>query len=156
MAITNSVKHYADASPPTPTGQCSTKPTGTEDLNPECNKSVLSGVAYNVFNGVYGKFCEEIDKDQREDKDNGRGWVVDSHGEKKPIKKRGWLEGRTPPPNPDSYSDFNFELVWDRNDDKGKGQCVTSCKKAYETITLTCKCYMIMAIRHVFSYDKRD
>lgn len=150
MAIANGEKHYADAPAPTPSGKCSTAPKPTESIDPKCDKDMLSGVAYNVFNGVYGKFCEQIDKDQGEDKDNGLGWVVDSHGNKIPHRKRSWLVGRTPPPNPDSYSDFNFELVWDRKDDKGKGKCTTSCKTAYDTITLSCECCVIMANRHGF------
>ncbi|KAJ5178836.1 hypothetical protein N7492_002046 [Penicillium capsulatum] len=139
MVIANGEKHHTDASSSTSSGRCSElKPTESEPTKPKCDLDMLSGVSYKVFNGVYDKFCKQVDKNQKEEKDDGLAWMVDAHGDKIPNRKRGFLEGRTPPPNPDSYKGFNFGLVWDRKSDKGKGKCATSCKSAFDKITLAC------------------
>ncbi|KAJ5086483.1 hypothetical protein NUU61_007790 [Penicillium alfredii] len=138
MVMDNAEEHHTDSPSPTFSGKCKTKPTETEAIKAKCDLDTLSGVPYNVFDGVYDKFCKEIDKAQKDEKDDGLTWMVDSHGDKIPNKKRGFLEGRTPPPDSNYYKDFKFGLVWDRKSDKGKGKCTTSCKSAFEQMTLGC------------------
>ena len=104
-----------------------------DDAATECpNTNALSGVMYNVFYGqgktlnVYDNFCQDI-----EGTTNSK-WVVDAHGnQREPEPSRSKLK-RTPPPNPDSYDTFNFELGWEKNDaNQGCGQTVQSCRNAF-------------------------
>jgi hypothetical protein len=99
--------------------------------NPKCDVTALSGVPYNVFSGsagsVFGKFCDAVGKAQQ----TKLSWNVDSSGNQKTSSRL--RHKRTPPPNPGSYTSFNFELDWA----PASGTCNTNCNDAYNGITLS-------------------
>ena len=106
--------------------------TVNDDAMTECaDTNALSGVMYNVFYGlektpnIYDNFCQNIDGNV-----NFKS-VFDAHGNQRdPGPSRRELK-RTPPPDPDSYDTFNFELGWEKNDTaQGCGQTVESCREA--------------------------
>lgn len=90
---------------------------------PECNMDDASGLPYNVFQGVYGQFGDEVDKGG-----SALKWIVDSHGNRIPPKKRD-LQERTPPPNPDTYKNYMIDLMWSPLDTGAT--CTKSCSEAY-------------------------
>ncbi|PLW12162.1 hypothetical protein PCANC_16730 [Puccinia coronata f. sp. avenae] len=95
-----------------------------ETTPPQCDMSDSSRVPYNVFDGVYGRFCENTLTNSPL---NPLSQIVDSHGYVIPPKKRS-LSKRTPPPNPDAYQDYKFGLSWSG----GKGACSLSCNEAFK------------------------
>lgn len=139
MAIANGQKHHTNTPSPISSRQYSKpKPTETKSIKPKCDLDILSDIAYNIFYRVYSKFCKQIDKDQKKEKDNRLAWIVDIHRDKIPNRKRGFLKGQTPPPDPNFYIDFNFGLVWDQKSDTDKGKYAMSCYLAFENITFAC------------------
>lgn len=99
--------------------------------DPKCDMNQISRVPYNVFSdGVYKNFCEQVGKDKGKEFKQ----TVDSKGAE--IKKKRDLFGlfkRTPPPNPDAYKDYNFELSWTGGD----GSCSSDCHKAFDAMALS-------------------
>jgi hypothetical protein len=101
--------------------------------HPQCDdKNALSGVPYNVFHGqpgnVYDKFCFNLDTTAN------LKWTVDAHGEQYHEQGKG-ISKRTPPPDPNAYSKFNFELNWETNQaNRGCGQNIESCRDAFAKI----------------------
>jgi hypothetical protein len=98
------------------------------DANATCDTNALSGISYNVFHGesgnVYDKFCFNIDSTAN------LQWTVDAHGEQRqPSKKK-----RIPPPNPNAYGSYNFELNWEMTANEGCGQNPESCSDAFAKI----------------------
>ncbi|KAI9892736.1 MAG: hypothetical protein M1814_001156 [Vezdaea aestivalis] len=96
--------------------------------DPKCDTKALSGVPFNVFHGsagnVYDKFCDAVGKDQK----TKLTWNVNAKGDLKPKRRR---SKRTPPPNPDGYDSYNFELNWAP---AGSAACSPSCKDAFASI----------------------
>lgn len=92
-------------------------------VSPQCDMSDSSRVPYNVFNGVFGRFCDTTLNNPL----NSLSQIVDSQGYATPPRKRS-LEKRTPPPNPDTYKDYKFGLSWSG----GKGACSISCIDAFK------------------------
>ncbi|KAA1122487.1 hypothetical protein PGTUg99_037689 [Puccinia graminis f. sp. tritici] len=90
--------------------------------SPQCDMGDSSRVPYNVFNGVFGKFCENTLNNPL----SGLSQIVDARGFVIPPRKRS-LSKRTPPPNPDTYKDYKFGLSWSG----GKGSCSLSCEEAF-------------------------
>ncbi|KAA1108905.1 hypothetical protein PGT21_028646 [Puccinia graminis f. sp. tritici] len=91
--------------------------------SPQCNMKESSQVPYNVFDGVFDKFCKNTLKNPL----NGLTEIVDSRGFVVRPRKRSLLK-RTPPPNPDAYMDYRFGLSWSG----GKGTCSISCVEAFK------------------------
>ncbi|KAB5578286.1 hypothetical protein GE09DRAFT_1089179 [Coniochaeta sp. 2T2.1] len=99
---------------------------------PECQVEKSSDIPSNIFrsekNTVYGRFCDS--------------WVagtelkmtVDAAGNDR--KPKAGLTRRTPPPNPDTWSHYNFDLSFEPTD-KGK-KCVLNCNDAFSTMTQAC------------------
>lgn len=80
---------------------------------------------YNVFYGlektpnIYDNFCQNIDG------------TVNFKSVFDPDRVAASSSAR-PPPDPDSYDTFNFELGWEKNDTaQGCGQTVESCRNAF-------------------------
>lgn len=44
------------------------------------------------------------------------------------------IDKRTPPANPDSYSSFNFELIWEPMNNIDRDKCLHTCEEAYEAL----------------------
>ena len=93
------------------------------------DKDALSGVPYNIFanedtGGVYAKFCQQLDPKQT------LALTVDAHGaQKEPIARR---MKRTPPPNPDAYDSFSFNMKWQPDgDDSTCEQTPQGCTEAF-------------------------
>lgn len=121
-------------------------------LSITCDQTQLSGLPYNVFHGtagnVYDKFCFNLDSTI------GQEWTVNAHGDRQPsnpksirredsmINPRGLplINGqpqkkRTPPPNPNSYDNYSFDLKWETNSQTlGCGQNVDSCRDVFAAI----------------------
>ncbi|KAA1122416.1 hypothetical protein PGTUg99_037514 [Puccinia graminis f. sp. tritici] len=91
--------------------------------SPQCNMKESSQVPYNIFDGVFDKFCKNMLKNPL----NGLTEIVDSRGFVVRPRKRSLLK-RTPPPNPDAYMDYRFGLSWSG----GKGTCSISCVEAFK------------------------
>ncbi|KAL8731232.1 MAG: hypothetical protein Q9181_004375 [Wetmoreana brouardii] len=127
--------HYVPDCQDHPVMQSSTFGAGTvnDDSTTDCDTNSLSGVTYNVLSGgaktpsIFDKFCEQIDGTI-----NSK-WVVDNHGNQKETAVPGSrMRKRTPPPDPDSYETFNFELSWEKDDaNNGCGQNTRSCWNAF-------------------------
>ena len=78
---------------------------------------------------IYDKFCQDIDGTTNSKR------VVDAHGRPRDVapapSRRAKLK-RTPPPAPDKYGSFAFELSWAKDDaNRGCGQTVESCRAAF-------------------------
>jgi hypothetical protein len=99
------------------------------NANATCDSIALSGVPYNVFNGqagnVYDRFCFSLDSTAN------LQWTVDAHGEQKEQLSK---TKRTPPPNPNAYGTYNFELSWEMTANEGCGQNPESCGDAFAKI----------------------
>lgn len=100
--------------------------------SPSCDTNALSGIPNNVFHGsgtgstdVYGKFCDAVSKDQK----NKLEWTTDASGTQKTRKLRSMK--RTPPPNPNAYDSYSFDLKFEPS---GDGTCSKSCSDAYAYI----------------------
>jgi len=106
---------------------------GTSQLSITCDQNKISGVPYNVFHGkagnVYDKFCFNLDST------TGQEWTVDSHGNQR--SSNGQSKGkRTPPPNPNTYDSYSFDLKWETDKKTlGCGQNVDSCREVFAAIS---------------------
>jgi hypothetical protein len=100
-----------------------------------------SRVPYNVFNGVFGTFCENTLNNPL----SSLSQIVDSRGFVIPPRKRG-LSKRTPPPNPDAYKDYKFGLSWSG----GKGACSLSCEEAFNAASSS-PCKLAIFLNFIFS-----
>lgn len=103
--------------------------SSVDPVRPKCDTDALSGVPFNVFHdktNVYDRFCFALDSTK------SLKWTVDAHGAQRQKKKR-TAKKRTPPPNPDNYGSYNFELSWEVTDagNQGCGQNVISCRDAF-------------------------
>lgn len=99
-----------------------------EPLRPECKDTdTLSRLPFNVFSGsagnIYDDFCPAVEGDLKAE----LTWTVNSDGTRKESKRK-----RTPPPNPNTYVDWKFELTWSPNGDASG--CKSSCADAYASI----------------------
>ena len=99
------------------------------NANATCDMYMCSGILYNVSNGqagnVYDKFCFALDSTAN------LKWTVDAHGEQKQQSSK---TKRTPPPNPNAYGTYNFELSWEMMANEGCGQNPESCGDAFAKI----------------------
>lgn len=86
--------------------------------------AVFSSPAMNV----YSAFCQMWNKDQN------LGMTVDSKGVH--VKRRRHLARRTPPPNADSYSNYNIGLGWKPGG--ANTECMMSCDDAFKNIGSAC------------------
>lgn len=96
---------------------------------PTCDMNKVSEVPYNVFddgqgNTIYGNFCNNL---KGLDPSINYGETVDSRGNPKSSSKLRFK--RTPPPNPDSFKDYSFDLSWVPN--KRSNQCTQDCNSAF-------------------------
>lgn len=99
----------------------------SEPPKTECDMDDESGLPFNVFQGVYGQFCDEAKRE------GSLRWSVDSRGNRIPLMRR-HLHERTPPPDPDAYPDVRIHLEWAPNEDAAV-ECMTSCADAYYTLS---------------------
>lgn len=92
-------------------------------VKPDCQEENFSDIPSKVFGGdknsVYGHFCDSWAE--------GRDlkMTVDAAGNDR--KPAAGLTRRTPPPNPDTCSHFNFDLGFAPATDKSK-KCALNCK----------------------------
>lgn len=103
----------------------------SKKLSPDCNIDNASRVPANVFQSapIWKDFCDQLNGGDEKNDDN-RWMVTDIDGHKPTLLKRD-LEARTPPPNPDSYRNYNFFLKFKANN---QGICRASCADAYKEI----------------------
>jgi hypothetical protein len=99
---------------------------------PECQPEKFSDIPSNIFgsdeNSVYGHFCDSWTPG------NELKMTVDAAGNDR--KAKAGLTQRTPPPNPNTWSHYNFDLSFEPTD-KGK-KCALNCKDAYTAMTQAC------------------
>lgn len=72
-------------------------------------------------------FCNSLNGG---DKTKSFTQTVDSKGNVIPSSKRRSLNGRTPPPDPNAYGSYTFDLKWTGGD----GSCSSDCSNVYYTI----------------------
>jgi len=119
--------HCPDNYPIVASGSSATPPKQTDA---ECDdKGALSGIPYNVFHGssasIYDGFCDVATQHTTRE----LTWTVDAYGKQKtPTRKR------TPPPDPNAYQTFNFELTWTPNLMSNANECSRSCRDAFAAI----------------------
>ncbi|KAL9129683.1 MAG: hypothetical protein Q9217_001925 [Psora testacea] len=85
------------------------EPGSSKKADPECDMHESSGVPFNVFSdGVYKRFCEAVDKDKKTE----LAQIVGPDGFEIPpkAKRNAAVQKRTPPPDPDAYVGYSFEL----------------------------------------------
>jgi hypothetical protein len=108
-------------------------PTPAPLPGPECDSTLSSKVPWNVFSpGVYTNFCNTLNGG---DKTQAFTQSVDSKGNvitAVQARKRN-IFGRTPPPNPNTYSGYTFELDWSGGD----GSCSSDCSNIFNTIAIS-------------------
>ncbi|KAH8889066.1 hypothetical protein GQ53DRAFT_767187 [Thozetella sp. PMI_491] len=99
---------------------------------PDCKKDQLSNIPKNVFGGdntdVYHAFCEKWAASQE------LKMTLDASGNDRSAKRR--IRGRTPPPDPSTWSHYNFLLGFKPTD--GTKKCSLDCKAAYSLISNSC------------------
>ncbi|KAK3317193.1 hypothetical protein B0T19DRAFT_434438 [Cercophora scortea] len=103
---------------------------------PECQPEKFSDIPSNVFespqNTVYGHFCDHWVKDLE------LKMTVDAAGNNRnPQPHLTQVSGRTPPPNPDTWSaHYSFDLSFEPTDKSKK--CALDCNGAYSLMTNAC------------------
>ncbi|KAM0280464.1 hypothetical protein ACHAQH_004043 [Verticillium albo-atrum] len=101
-----------------------------DEKRPEC-PIVVTQMQGNIFsspqNNVHNHFCSGWVKE------NEHKMTVNAKGEN--VNPEPHLERRTPPPNPDSYKDWRFDLSFKPGEG---GECKMGCDEAYEKIEGYC------------------
>lgn len=97
--------------------------------SPKCDMNKASRVPWNVFSpGVYQSFCNSITDKTKKNKKDAR---VNSKGEEQTPKRAvSRSSRRTPPPNPDTYSKYTFDLHWTGGDNS----CFSDCAASFAAI----------------------
>ncbi|OIW26327.1 hypothetical protein CONLIGDRAFT_683316 [Coniochaeta ligniaria NRRL 30616] len=99
---------------------------------PECQPEKFSDIPSNVFgsdkNSIYGHFCDSWVAG------NELKMTVDAAGNDR--KPKAGLTRRTPPPNPNTWSHYNFDLSFEPTDNGKK--CAFNCKDAFTAMTQAC------------------
>lgn len=119
-------------------GAIKDKPNEPERPTANCDMDNLSEIPGNVFGGpknnVYHHFCESW-LDDAEFK-----MRVDAAGSNKDpeIIKQKKIQGRTPPPNPDVYKVYDFNLGFESSGGDGKKECAQNCTVAFDTLWSAC------------------
>lgn len=130
QAILDAINELSSTSAP------SAQPTG----HPKCATTTncdISDIPSNVFqDGLWKGYCDTVNKDSK----TAYGEVVDGAGNAIPTKSKAknkavqraaaLLQGRTPPPNPNSYTNYSISLVWSGGD----GSCPHDCGSAWSSM----------------------
>jgi len=104
---------------------------------PECSVGDLSVIPSNVFssdkNNVYHEFCKQWKNDKQS------SMRVDASGKSVSRKSETFnrsIQPRTPPPDPKVWSNYDFELSFNKLEDK---ECTVDCEEAFSAFARGCR-----------------
>lgn len=97
-------------------------PTTTAMPDTSCDLDDPSGLPANVFDGVFGSFCSDVDGF------SNPSWLVDVSGKRVDND----IEPRTPPPNPQNYGKYRVTLSFQGSEKAWV--CSRSCSEAYKLL----------------------
>ena len=108
-------------------------PKPTPDSMYSCDRDHSSSVRSADFRqSTFNAFCDEI---KNGDKSQASTQTVDIRGAVIPASKRSIsILRRSPPPNPDLYNDYKFELSWTGGDNT----CSSDCAESFSEKTYHC------------------
>ncbi|KAK1966797.1 hypothetical protein LY78DRAFT_669487 [Colletotrichum sublineola] len=96
----------------------------------KCDLSHPSGLQWDVFYGRSYNVVSEFCKQQAQDEANALSWKVDINGN----RQQPAMEERSPPITPNTYKNYQVNLVWTPHRDFVSGLCPQSCLQTYQDI----------------------
>jgi hypothetical protein len=112
------------------------KPPQQTGPTAKCDLTNLSNIPENVFGGaknnIYHDFCDKWTAATGTE----LNMTVDASGNNKIPETHLLLRPRTPPPNPGTYTHYNFDLSFKPSD--GSKKCAKECNDAFVQISSAC------------------